>query len=349
MAAEKQKRPTIRMVAERAQVSRGTVDRVLNNRSYVKDEVRVRVLDAIRDLGYGSPRENHIQKLSALLEPLKLGVLLPNWGGYFRDEIDSGIQRASRDLGEFHTEIALRRCRTDIPAEAIDLLEELVNEGCKGLAVCGETDPAIQQRLAALGEAGIPCITFNSDLPESGRLCFIGEDIDQAGRVAGELMGKCVPSDGQILAMVGNLKFDGHRRRLEGFCKRLAELGFGEDQILIAETFNDYAMTRQIVEETLLHNEDLRGIYMANLSITACAEAVHAAGKTGQIRIVCHDVDESTRQLLQSGRVDFAIPQDMEQQGYMPLILLRELLQKGMQPTSDRFETRITVVCRENL
>ena len=31
-----QKRPTIQMVAERAGVSRGTVDRVLNNRSYVR-------------------------------------------------------------------------------------------------------------------------------------------------------------------------------------------------------------------------------------------------------------------------------------------------------------------------
>ena len=35
-----QKRPTIQMVAERAGVSRGTVDRVLNNRSYVRADVR---------------------------------------------------------------------------------------------------------------------------------------------------------------------------------------------------------------------------------------------------------------------------------------------------------------------
>ena len=45
------KRPTIQMVAERAGVSRGTVDRVVNNRSYVKAEVRERVLAAIEELG----------------------------------------------------------------------------------------------------------------------------------------------------------------------------------------------------------------------------------------------------------------------------------------------------------
>ena len=46
------KRPTIQTVAERAGVSRGTVDRVLNNRSYVRADVRERVLDAIRETGY---------------------------------------------------------------------------------------------------------------------------------------------------------------------------------------------------------------------------------------------------------------------------------------------------------
>ena len=49
------KKATIQMVADLAGVSRGTVDRVLNNRSYVRADVRERVLDAIRETGYVSP------------------------------------------------------------------------------------------------------------------------------------------------------------------------------------------------------------------------------------------------------------------------------------------------------
>ena len=41
-------RPTIQMVAELAGVSRGTVDRVLNDRPHVNEEVRRRVLEAMR-------------------------------------------------------------------------------------------------------------------------------------------------------------------------------------------------------------------------------------------------------------------------------------------------------------
>ena len=42
-------RPTIQMVAELAGVSRGTVDRVLNDRPHVNEEVRQRVLEALAD------------------------------------------------------------------------------------------------------------------------------------------------------------------------------------------------------------------------------------------------------------------------------------------------------------
>ena len=90
------KRPTIQTVAERAGVSRGTVDRVLNNRSYVRADVRERVLDAIRETGYLSPREAHRQTADRPqnYSPVKLGVLLPNWAGPFREEVTRGIESA---------------------------------------------------------------------------------------------------------------------------------------------------------------------------------------------------------------------------------------------------------------
>ena len=46
------KKATINMVAERAGVSRGTVDRVLNQRPHVKPELRERIVRAMRELGY---------------------------------------------------------------------------------------------------------------------------------------------------------------------------------------------------------------------------------------------------------------------------------------------------------
>ena len=83
-----EKKPTIQMIAELAGVSRGTVDRVINNRSYVKAEVRERVLRIAQETGYVSPREAYLREQARGNKALKLGVLLPDWGygQQFREE-----------------------------------------------------------------------------------------------------------------------------------------------------------------------------------------------------------------------------------------------------------------------
>ena len=343
------KKVTIQMVADLAGVSRGTVDRVLNNRSYVRADVRERVLDAIRDTGYVSPRESHQQQMEASLQPIKLGVLMPNWDNQFLTEVTQGIRQAQTELADSHVQIIIRKCKTDLAQEAIDLLEELRTEGVSGLAVCTLNDPSIEQRVSELAEAGIPCITFNSDLPGSRRLCFVGQDIRKAGRVAAGLMSKCVEKEDMVLAAVGNLKFDGHRQRLDGFRDRMRELGFPEDHIVIRETFNDYETTLHIVQSALRQYPNLRGVYMANLNVSACAAAVKSAGKKGTVHVVCHDINESIRQLLREGSVDFTIPQNFTQQGYAPLMLLRDLVRKKNPVDLNRFNTQIDILCAENL
>ena len=342
-------KPTIQTVAQMAGVSRGTVDRVLNGRAHVREDVRLRVLEAIRQSGYVSPRDTHQRQFQQAYPPMKLGVLLPNWEGQFRTEVDEGIAQAQAELESTGIQILIRRCETDIPAEALKLLDELTEAGVSGLAVCAANDPSITARISALADEGIPCVTFNSDLPDSRRLCFVGQDIYKAGRVAGGLMSRCVPAGSQLLATVGNLKFDGHRQRLAGFRDRIREAGFPMEDLVVAETFNDYETTFRVVTEAIDRYPRLRGIYMANLSVSGCAAAIEQAGKKGAIRLICHDLNESVRQLLLRGSIDFTIPQNLRQQGYGPLILLRDILRRKAASDAARFNRQIDIVWSDNL
>lgn len=345
------KRPTIQMVADRAGVSRGTVDRVLNNRSYVKEEIRVRVLEAIAELGYMSPREAHQQTLTEerVFAPLKLGVLLPNWTDYFHEEVLRGIAAAREELRAYNVEILLDECQTDVPSETNARLDALIAQGAQGVALCAINDITIEAKASALVEMGVPVITFNSDLPNSKRICFVGQNYNKSGRIAAELLSKCIPPNGRVLAMCGNLEFDGHRKRLTGFCERMHEIGFPSSRIEIIETYNDYHVTYRKVTETLARTPGLAAIYMANQSIAGCAEAVAAAGKKGEVRVIVHDLSDNTRELLRSGGVDFTISQNFFRQGYLPLKCLRELLQLGQQPDADQTNTSISVLCSQNI
>ena len=341
------KRPTIQMIADRAGVSRGTVDRVLNNRSYVKAEVRKRVLQATEELGYLSLRNFH-QNITGGYAPIKLGVIMPNWVGYTKAEFHRGIMAARAELKDFHVDVTICECVTDIPGEVNEYLEKLVEDGVSGIALCALNDLSIQQKIAELAKKNIPVVTFNSDLPNSERICFIGQDYVKSGRIAGELLYKILPKNAKILALVGNLEFDGHRARLDGFCTRLYELGFTADQIDIAETYNDYRITYRKVFKALQETDHLDGIYMANRSVTGCADAIREAGMTGKVRVISHDVTGHTKQLLKEGRVDLTVSQDIYRQGYLPLIILRNLIHKNIHPSEDLNNTAISVVCSEN-
>ena len=344
------KRPTIQMIAEKAGVSRGTVDRVLHNRSYVDPEVRALVLDAIQEIGYLSPRQAHKRTVSeGAFSPIKLGVLLPNWTGHFKTEILRGIDAARTNLADFHVRIVIVECKTDIPEETIELLDTLMAQNVQGIALCSVNAPSVEKKISALVDQNIPVITFNSDQPNSKRVCFVGQNYKQSGSIAAELMSKCIPAAGKILAVVGNLEFDGHRKRLNGFCQRMYELGFKKSQIEIIEAYNDYQTTYRKVSESLEQIPQLCAIYMANRSVAGCTEAVSAAGKKGTLRIICHDVSESTKRLLQNGSIDFTISQDIFHQGYLPLIYLRDILQKEKILEFDQTDTNISIICSQNM
>lgn len=107
-------------------------------------------------------------------------------------------------------------------------------------------------------------------------------------------------------------------------------------------------LTRKVLE-SLSRCPDLSAIYMANQSVAGCTEAIHAATPKTRIQVICHDISESTKRLLRSGDVDLAISQDIYQQGYLPLILLRDLLQKGKSPAAQQPGSNISIFCAENL
>ena len=114
------------------------------------------------------------------------------------------------------------------------------------------------------------------------------------------------------------------------------------------ETYNDYTLSYQKVREAIERVPDIRGIYMANHSVTGCVEAVRDMGLSGKVHIVSHDLTDSTRRLLKSGEIDFTIAQNIYRQSYQALMTLREYVQRHTLPHTEQ-HAPIEIVCAENL
>ena len=146
-------RTTIKMIAERAGVSIGTVDRVLHDRPYVKVEVRERVLRVMEELDY------HPNRMASALAtsgtPRKLALVQPEWEeGFVRDEMDAGTARFLEEYRDYNVSLDIRNYPSGDEAECLRLLNEAVENGAQAVALCASGTEEIRRALERLSERG---------------------------------------------------------------------------------------------------------------------------------------------------------------------------------------------------
>nr|WP_325195862.1 substrate-binding domain-containing protein [uncultured Oscillibacter sp.] len=340
-------RATIKMIAEQAGVSIGTVDRVLHNRPYVKAEVRERVLRVMEELDY---RPN--QMASALATSgtaRRLAVVQPEWDPYVGEAMDRGVARFREERRDYNLTVDVRSYKPGDTGACLNQMDQVVENGAQGIALCASDCGAVRAKLEDLKARRVPVVTFNSDIPGGARLCYVGEDAHRAGRIAGEIAAKFLRPGEPLLLVYAGLDYAGHKARADGFLERLGELGFRREDCRVAATHNDYGETLAAVTAALEAEPDLGYVYMANLSVPACVEAIRRCGRTGRVRVLSHDSGPEIRQFLKEGLVDFTIDQNLVYQSYQSLDLLFRAVAERKQPEREFFYPASPILNAETL
>jgi LacI family transcriptional regulator len=120
-------KPSLRDVAKHAQVSVGTVSNVLNRPSYVSDETRLKVRNAIDMLGFVPD----VSMKSKDLDSRVIGVILPLSNNPFYEELALGIEDTVAKAGLC---VLVGYSREDAAIE-LQLLTSMIDAGFKGVIV----------------------------------------------------------------------------------------------------------------------------------------------------------------------------------------------------------------------
>ena len=330
-------RTTIKMIAERAGVSIGTVDRVLHNRPYVKEDVRAHVLQVLAEMDYQPNRM--ASALATSGTPRRLALIQPDWvTDYVAGEMKAGAQRFLEEYRDYNVTLDIRTYPREDDAQCLRLIEEAAEAGAEAMALSVSDTAELRAALEGLAARNIPVVTFNSDVPEGRRLCYVGENGLHAGRVAGEIASHFLTETDPFLVICSEQVYSAHKARVDGFLERLAERGIPAENGVIAATHLDYKMTADTVAETLDARPGLKVVYMANPPEDACAEVLRKRGLTGKVHVISHDRGPEIRALLCSGQVDFTIGQEVAYQPYQSLRLLFDAL-SGRMPQQDCYTT----------
>jgi ribose transport system substrate-binding protein len=249
------------------------------------------------------------------------------------------------------------------------MVEALLVRGVDGIAI-SPIDANNQVDLINEACKRTHVITQDSDAPQSERLCFVGMDNYKAGRAAGKLVKEAMPTGGTTMIFVGRLEQLNAQQRRQGIIDELLErpeqsmhgtkfdppgqeLKGAKYTIISTRTDNfDFAKAKSNAEDAMAAYPDLGcmiGLFAYNTP--NCLEAVKAAGKAGQIKLVSFDENEATLQGIVDGSVYGTVSQQPYQYGYHSVRILAGLARgdKSVLPANKFHEVDIMVVRKDNV
>lgn len=336
---------TIKQIAEIAGVHRSTVDKVLHNREGVSDQVRQRIQTIIDELGY---KPNVIGKaLTFQKRPLLVAVILLNVDAL--TELKQGIEEAYSEYSNYGLKVEYYYTNSDDEKEQASVLGFLAEKNIAGIIIHPINHPSIKDKINNFVDMNIPVVTMNTDLNDCKRLCFLGQDMVAAGRVAGELMGQILNGRGKVAILTGSDSLLSSKEREKAFEDIISECYPEIDIIDVIETYEAKNRAFQSTLELLRRENDLRGIYVTSGSVGEIGKAIKLEGRHKDIKVITFDVYPEIVNLIKEGVINFTIGQELQLQGYKALKTLFEFLFYNREPQNDHIKTAIQIRLKENI
>lgn len=340
---------TIQQIAERANVSRGTVDRALNNRGRINPEVAERILKIASEMGY-VPREKKKNGSGVKRKKFKIGVVTQLAKASFMLEINRGIRQASEELKEWGVEILLRECLSVDEEEQARAIDELYSEEIQGLAIMPVDCDRIREKINWLtDEKKIPVVTFNSDIVGTRRSCFVGMDNRKSGQTAAGLMGLMTRGIGKVLIITGYFSNVVNNARVDGFVEEIKRSYPNLEIAGVQGSFDETDEVERIIENSMMNIPGINGVFVVSGGQAGVKIAFEKLALEKRPYVVIYDQTPKNEKAIKEGTVDFLIDQNGFFQGYRPLYILTNMLIKNMMPEEEYLFTEINIKTKYNL
>lgn len=334
---------TIREIAELAGVSRGTVDRVLNNRGSVNEETAERIRAIIRQLDY-KPNRAGIA-LASQKKKYLIGVILFSRKNPFFDYVMQGFSDKAEELSLYGCEITVKRVAYH-PEAQLSAIRACLKEGVQGLIITPYNGDEIREELNKLIRSGIPVITVNSDAEGVRRLAYVGSDYYNSGEAAGALM-KLVTSGSVRLGIVnGDNNILCHTQRISGFVDKLSD-DTRFKVVCQGESLDDDKTAYELVSRMLHSHPDINAFYFTAAGVYGGCRAIAELAPEKDIKVITFDEVPSTVEMMQKNIITATICQEPYWQGSKSLEVMFSFLSDKEASVQDSYYAELSVKIRE--
>jgi len=229
-------------------------------------------------------------------------------------------------------------------AEAIDNCVTMQYDAICTVGTSEAIIPAVDRATAA----GIPVYTFNSDVNESTRVCFTGQDLYAAGVKAGETIVDLIDGKGKVAVITGFFTVPAHEDRRLG----AMEVFDKYDDIEMVSEVEDHDSNDEgynYTKDFITANPDLAAIYITAGGQQGVTKALEELNIKGQVKVVMFDFMDEVIDALYNGSVQATIGQDPYAQGANPVCLAYNQLVTGKAEIEGNDFTNLDVVTPDNV
>ncbi len=308
-----------------ADVSRGTVDRVLHGRGKVSEQAEKKVRKVLDEIDYKpnviarTLRENKIVHLASLIPS-------PEIDSFWKKPKD-GIQEAFESYSSFGVTVTQHFYDQNDKANFEKVSRKVLQSKPDGIL----TAPLFRKEALSFFEEckklDLPYATFNTDITDSHYACFIGQDLYQSGRIAADLMLKTNPKINKILIFHFDEEISNslHMQEKErGFKDFFKENNIPTEAFETINLIENYQEELKTILNSKLQQEQVNGIFVTTSKTFEVAKQLGQFAK--EISLIGYDLVEENVKYIQNGTIDFLINQNPKKQTFQGVHYLTELL-----------------------
>lgn len=326
----------VREIAQQCGLSEATVDRVLNDRPGVRENTRAEVLQAIADLD----KQRTQLRLSGRRYLIDVVMQTPR---RFSDAFRAAVEA---ELPTFAPAMVRARFHLWESGSTAQMVDELTRiRGSHGVILKAQDEPEVAEAVDGLVAAGVPVVTYTTDVPTSARCTYVGIDNHGAGVTAAYLMQQWLGSaKSDVLITLSRNVFRGEGEREVGF--RSALRGSGRELVEVSGSDGIDATNEHLVLEALERHPSVAAVYSPGGGNIATVAAFDKVGRVCRV-FVAHDLDADNRRLLRAGRISVVLHNDLRADARLAIRSI--LQQRGALPFEAVRPTPIHVVTPYNL
>ena len=325
---------TIKQLADLCGVSRGTVDRVLNNRGNVNPAKAAMIREMAEKMHY---RPNPVGKaLTARRKHPTVGIVMPSEGIAFFDDVVTAMQHAEEKYQLFGLRVIWRLTHGyDVAAQAA-IIDELADE-VNALIINPISDPCIVEKINACIKKDIFVVALNNDIEQADAHVYVGPDYRNGGETAGALLPLIGRGPYTCGVTVGSRRLLGHQQRLQGFTEAITATG--ENHVAaVWEDNDDDVQAYEATQRMLKAHPDINALFLASSGGTyGTCRAIRALHREQDITIIAFDNTPPTREMVEQHVIDAVLYQHPHQQGQKAMQLVYDKLINGLQPNRQQY------------